>query len=76
MDLVLLTPEHAARLGARDQRHRREGRQDAEVLATELVGGERFSRISPTDRSNDNRSGARMPPDLRLLLVEVRGFEP
>jgi hypothetical protein len=46
------------------------------MLAAKLVGGERFSQISPTDRSNENRPGARMPPDLPVLLVELRGFEP
>ncbi|WUK77201.1 tyrosine-type recombinase/integrase [Kribbella sp. NBC_00359] len=33
--------------------------QEAEVLAAKLVGGERFSQISPTDRSSESRSGGR-----------------
>lgn len=31
--------------------------QDAEMLTAKLVGAERFSQISPTDPSNENRSG-------------------
>lgn len=31
--------------------------REAEDLAARLVGGERFSQISPTDPSNENRSG-------------------
>ncbi|MET9274772.1 hypothetical protein [Kribbella sp. NPDC003557] len=30
---------------------------EAEALAAKLVGGERFSQISPTGASNENRSG-------------------
>ena len=31
--------------------------QEAEMLAAKLVGGERFSQISPTGPTNENRSG-------------------
>jgi hypothetical protein len=31
--------------------------QEAETLAAKLVGGERFSQISHTGASNENRSG-------------------
>lgn len=49
---------------------------EAEMLATKLVGGERFSQISPTGPSNETGQVAEVPPDLLLLLVELRGFEP
>jgi hypothetical protein len=31
--------------------------EEAALLAAKLVGGERFSQISPTTRSNENRPG-------------------
>ena len=51
-------------------------RSEAETLAAKVVGVDLRSQIAPTGRTNENRSGAEVPPDLRLLLVELRGFEP
>ena len=50
--------------------------RETEMLTARLVGDEQFSQISPTGPTNENRSGAEAPPDLRILLVELRGFEP
>ncbi|MFC5264058.1 hypothetical protein ACFPJ1_18265 [Kribbella qitaiheensis] len=50
--------------------------EEAVTLAAMLVGGERFSQISPTGPSNETGQGTKVPPDLLILLVELRGFEP
>jgi hypothetical protein len=50
--------------------------QEAETLAAKLVGGERFSQISPTGPLTKTGQGAKVPPDLRCVSVELRGFEP
>jgi hypothetical protein len=50
--------------------------KEAEKLAAKVVGVEFRSQIAPMDPSNENRSGAGVPPDLLTLSVELRGFEP
>ena len=51
--------------------------QEATTLAAKLVGGERFSQISPTGASNENKPGGESaPPGLLFRAVELRGFEP
>jgi hypothetical protein len=47
----------AAHVGAVIKDTIEKAQQEAETLAAKLVGGERFSQISPTGASNENRSG-------------------
>jgi hypothetical protein len=50
--------------------------QETAMLAAKVVGVDRLSQISPTGPSSETGQGAKVPPGLRMLLVELRGFEP
>lgn len=50
--------------------------EEAAMPAATLVGGDQLSHISPTGHLVRNRQEAETPPDPRLLMVKLRGFEP